>query len=97
MRRTTFEFDGQAVLDAASVRVCLDSEPVVQTGQGDAPREVDSSVSRFPTLAEMTDKHIRMALDRTGGNVSAAAALLGRHRSTVHQWLRRQGRTEPDY
>lgn len=94
MLRAAFEFEGRPVLDAASVKACVDAEPVVQTGQGDTPRDLDSTATRFPTLAEMTDTHIRAALDRARGNVSAAAALLGRHRSTVHKWLRGQGKEE---
>lgn len=93
MLRATFEADDKAVLDAVTVRAHLDSEPLFRTGQHvDALCEADSTLRRFPTLNEKIDTHIRAAIDRTGGNVSAAAALLGRHRSTVHKWLQRRGR-----
>lgn len=96
MLRATFEADDRAVLDAFTVRAHMDTEPAVGTGRGDAPREEDSAMRRFPTLDETIDAHVRAALDRTGGNVSAAAALLGRHRSTVHKWLHRPGGAEAD-
>lgn len=94
MLRADFEAEDQAVLDAATVRASLKAGLSLQTGQDEAPRKADSKATRFPTLAEMIDRHIRAALKRSGGNVSAAAALLGRHRSTVHKWLRRQGKEE---
>lgn len=94
MLRVTFEVDDQADLDADTVRAHLDAEPVVRTGPGDAPRKADAAMDRFPTIDEMIDTHTRAALDRAGGNVSAAAALLGRHRSTVHKWLQRRGKEE---
>ncbi|MDE2793974.1 MAG: hypothetical protein OXL34_04060 [Gemmatimonadota bacterium] len=60
----------------------------------DSPTEANSRAAPFPTLAEMIDRHIRAALERSGGNVSAAAALLGRHGSTTHKWLQRRGKEE---
>lgn len=92
--RADFEADDQAVLDAATVRASLRAGLNLQSAQDDAPTEADSRATPFPTLAEMIDRHIRAALDRNGGNVSAAAALLGRHRSTIHKWLQRQGKEE---
>ena len=92
--RADFEAEDEAVLDAATVRTSLKAGLSLQSGQDEAPRKADSKATRFPTLAEMIDRHIRAALKRSGGNVSAAAALLGRHRSTIHKWLQRQGKAE---
>lgn len=92
--RADFEAEDQAVLDAATVRASLKAGLSVQSGQSDAPTEADTRAAPFPTLDEMIDRHIRAALDRNGGNVSAAAALLGRHRSTIHKWLQRRGEEE---
>lgn len=94
MLRADFEADDQAVLNAASVRASLRAGLNIQSGEDDAPHEADSRAAPFPTLPEMIDRHIRAALDRNGGNVSAAAALLGRHRSTIHKWLQQQGKEE---
>ena len=94
MARAGFEAEDHAVLDAAAVRASLRANPDLPTVRGDALPATDSTPDRFPTMSEMIDRHIRAALDRTGGNVSAAAALLGRHRSTVHEWQRRQEATE---
>ncbi len=44
---------------------------------------------RFPTLEEIEERHIAEALRRTGGNQSAAAALLGVAQSTISRKLRR--------
>ncbi len=92
--RADFEAEDEAVLDAATVRASLKSGLSLQFGQDDAPTEADPKGTPFPILDEMIDQHIRAALKRSGGNVSAAAALLGRHRSTIHKWLRRQGKEE---
>ncbi len=90
MLRATFEADDQPVLDAVTVRANLDTGPVARAGHVEARGEADSAKRRFPTINEAIDTHYSAALDRTGGNVSAAAVLLGRHRSTVHKWLQRQ-------
>ena len=94
MARADFEAEDRAVLDSAAVRASMRASPDISTRGGHAPPETDSQADRFPTISEMIDRHIRAALDRTGGNVSAAAELLGRHRSTVHEWLRRREKME---
>ncbi len=45
---------------------------------------------RFPTLEEVTDRHIRAALDRCNGNQSQAAQLLGISQSTISRKLMRK-------
>ena len=94
MVRADFEAGDLAVLDAAAVRASLRAAKETTLVQRDAIWEDDSKTARFPTVAELTDRHFRAACDRTGKNVSAAARLLGVHRSTVHEWLRRQSRVE---
>jgi DNA-binding NtrC family response regulator len=42
---------------------------------------------RFPTLAEITERHVSEALRRSGGNQSAAARLLGVSQSTISRKL----------
>ena len=74
------------------MRASLRAEPETALGPSDADAEEDFTTACIPTMAEMTDRHFRAALDRTGKNVSAAAGLLGLHRSTVHEWLRRRRR-----
>ena len=93
--RADFQAGDRAVLDATTVRASLRAEPETALGPSDADAEEDFTTACFPTMAEMTDRHFRAALDRTGKNVSAAAGLLGLHRSTVHEWLRRRRRAEP--
>ncbi len=95
MVRADYEAGGRAILDAAAVRASLRAEPDTGRGPSDPLPEDDPRLARFPTMGEMTDRHLREALDRTGDNVSAAAKLLGVHRSTVYEWLRRQRRAEP--
>lgn len=43
----------------------------------------------FPTLEEMEKNHLKAALERTEGNISDAAALLGIARSTFYQKLKK--------
>ncbi len=45
----------------------------------------------FLTLQEATDRHVREALERTSGNVSRAATLLGIPRTTLQSRLDRMG------
>jgi len=94
--RAVFEAQDRAVLDAGAVKASLQAEPDIPSGSGHhgASPEGDSTPGRFPTMAEMTDRHFRAALDRSGGNVSAAARLLKLHRSTIHAWMRRGGQAE---
>ena len=94
MARADFEAGDRAVLDAVAVRASLRAEPDTGRDPSDPLPDDDSSVARFPTMVEVTDRHFQEALDRTGENVSAAAKLLGVHRSTVHEWLRGQRRAE---
>jgi len=95
MVRADYEAEDRAVLDAAAVRASLRAEPDTGRGPSDPLPKDDSRVACFPTMAELNDRHFKKALDQTDDNVSAAAKLLGVHRSTVHEWLRRQRRAEP--
>lgn len=53
------------------------------------PSKGSSDEGPFPTLEEITDRHIRRALARSGGNQSLAAQLLGISQSTIS---RKQGK-----
>lgn len=46
-------------------------------------------VDIFPSLEEMEKQHLKAALERAGGNISDAAALLGIARSTFYQKLKK--------
>lgn len=50
----------------------------------------------FLTLEEATDRHVRKALERTSGNVSRAAKLLGIPRSTLQGRLERMRRSRKE-
>ena len=43
----------------------------------------------FPTMDELEKNHIRAALERAGGNISDAAALVGIARSTLYQKMKK--------
>jgi two-component system response regulator HydG len=47
-----------------------------------------TAADREMTLAELERAYIAEVLDRTGGNKSAAARILGIHRKTLHEKLR---------
>lgn len=53
-------------------------------GAADAAR-----VEVFPSLDEIEKNHIKAALDRSGGNISDAAALVGIARSTLYQKMKK--------
>lgn len=96
MVRADFEIGDRAVLDSHALRASLRAEPDLPSGQRSASSDRDPAAGRFPTMKEMANRHFRDALDRSGGNVSATARLLGLHRSTVHKWLRRRGKRSLD-
>lgn len=48
-----------------------------------------SPMDIFPSLEEMEKQHLKAALERAGGNISDAAALLGIARSTFYQKLKK--------
>jgi two-component system repressor protein LuxO len=52
-----------------------------------APQPAAWQPEAFPPLAEMEKRHIQAALDRSGGDVARAAALLGVNASTVYRRL----------
>jgi DNA-binding NtrC family response regulator len=57
----------------------------------DRPAMLASAASRGLSLAELEDAYIREVLQRTQGNKSAAARILGIHRKTLHEKLRAAG------
>ncbi|HYC54730.1 MAG TPA: sigma-54 dependent transcriptional regulator [Candidatus Binatia bacterium] len=56
---------------------------------GHIPSMPDAEMAGL-TLAELEQRHIMQVLERTGGNRSAAAALLGIDRKTLYKRLRRE-------
>ena len=48
-------------------------------------------LSIFPTMDQVEETHIRAALERAGGNISDAAALVGIARSTLYQKMKKYG------
>ena len=50
-----------------------------------------SNADEFLPLAEIEKRHIRLALDKSGGNVSLAARLLQLDRATVYDKIRKYG------
>ncbi len=78
-------YAAEYVRSQKSRTACADS------GNGDsgsAPTADDDCIDgRFPTLEEVTDRHIRAALRRCDGNQSQAALLLGISQSTISRRL----------
>ncbi|HEX2206926.1 MAG TPA: helix-turn-helix domain-containing protein, partial [Longimicrobium sp.] len=64
--------------------------PEVRLG-GTSPTEprAGSAEDRFLPLRELEQRHIRRALALTGGNLCQTAEMLGIHRNTLRQKLRR--------
>ncbi len=48
---------------------------------------VDAPDGYFPTLAEVEERHVRLALERAGGNKAATARMLGISRMTLYRKL----------
>ncbi len=62
--------------------------PEVRLGES-APRERGHAEGEFLPLKEMESRHIRRALALTGGNLGHTAEILGIHRNTLRQKLRK--------
>ncbi|HEX8696823.1 MAG TPA: sigma-54 dependent transcriptional regulator [Longimicrobium sp.] len=62
--------------------------PEVRLGEG-SPRERGKEDGEFLPLREMEIRHIRRALALTGGNLGHTAEILGIHRNTLRQKLRK--------
>jgi DNA-binding NtrC family response regulator len=62
--------------------------PEVRLGES-APRERGHGEGEFLPLKEMENRHIRRALALTGGNLGHTAEILGIHRNTLRQKLRK--------
>jgi len=62
--------------------------PEVRLGES-APRERGHAEGEFLPLKEMENRHIRRALALTGGNLGHTAEILGIHRNTLRQKLRK--------
>jgi len=60
-----------------------------------APALLRDAASAGATLADVERAYIREVLERTRGNKSAAARILGIHRKTLYEKLRAQGSGEP--
>ena len=67
--------------------------PEVRLGESSS-RERGSAEGEFLPLRELEIRHIRRALALTGGNLGHTAEILGIHRNTLRQKLRKLG--EPD-
>ena len=92
--RADFAVRDRPEIDAAAIEKAILDKPDTPSASGEADEEADREAPGFPTLDEVIDRHYHDALARTGGNVTQAAKLLGRHRSTVHEWLTRKARRD---
>jgi len=94
--------------NARELRHCMESASILAAGDevrvADLPRSlsmasramVRSAAAAGMTLRELEDAYIDEVLQRTHGNKSAAARILGIHRKTLHEKLRgRAGTGEP--
>ena len=72
--------------------LALEHFPAEEAGAA-APRHDSDGTDRSPALNWRHTQHeaIALALKRTGGNVTAAAALLGMGRATLYRKLNRKG------
>jgi transcriptional regulator with GAF, ATPase, and Fis domain len=82
----------QTEIPAGIVEACIADEDRLQRlhdqgGDGGATSP-DRPAARFPSLRELESRHIRTALEVSGGNVAAAARLLGLKRTTLQSRLR---------
>lgn len=98
-----FEADGPSRICASTVAACIDAERRLHefaemgrrtevVGEG---REYGAAVDapdagRFPSMDEVQDRHFEKALELANGNITRAASLLKRHRSTVRRWRNKQ-------
>src|SRR5262249_42945902 len=78
--------------------VALAQDPVISVE--DLPSELRGSVSPSmpadlvgdsPTLDELKKRYIRHVLERSSGNISRAAAILGLERRSLYRMLQRYG------
>ena len=81
-------------LQNAIERAVVVGKPPLIT-MGDLPCPVDwrtpSDADLVLPLAEIEKRHIQLALDKTGGNVSMAAQLLDVDRATVYNKIKKYG------
>ncbi len=85
---------GDGRLDLAAFGDALSGVPEgpdPENGTRPEPPTCFSRLGRFPTLEEASRLLIQEAMDRTDGNVSAAAGMLGISRQALHQRLKRIG------
>lgn len=71
----------------------LEAEPVAQPVQAEAPQP--DVPRRMTPLNRLQWEHIQQALHETGGNISAAARLLGMHRRSLQRKLAKRPSPEP--
>ncbi|HEX5724544.1 MAG TPA: helix-turn-helix domain-containing protein, partial [Longimicrobiaceae bacterium] len=63
--------------------------PQSSNGRGNGTHAEPAADHPFLTLREVEDRHIRRALSLAGGNLGHTAELLGIHRNTLREKLRR--------
>ena len=98
-----FEAGGSSRISASTVENCIDGERRLhhaaemgtrteEVGVGQEPDAADDGLDagRFPTMAEVRDRHFEKALEHANGNITKAARLLGFHRSTVQRWCNKR-------
>jgi DNA-binding NtrC family response regulator len=68
-------------------RTITDKEVMASSEEFTTDNQVPLEV--FPSLEEMEKNHLKAALERTEGNISDAAALLGIARSTFYQKMKK--------
>ena len=79
------------VLERAMILVKGDTLDAVGLGLDAVPQIPRRDDGRLPTMKEMERMHVERVLERTGGNVTEAAAILGMARRTLYDRLKSLG------
>ena len=69
----------------------LRSEHLPDELRAEEPGVPERSASGLPTLAEAEARHIARVLSHTGGQIGAAADILGIHRNTLTRKMKEYG------
>lgn len=90
--RALTKAEGSVVINTEVVKTCLRDEEWLAKLSADGNHQPSTDEDApLPTLEELEARLIQQALERTDGNASQAARLLGVHRTTLSRRLKRRG------